>query len=271
MTDHNIVTTAPSAEAEREARSDLKSDVKKEVKKDVKKEAQSELENCELENSELENSELENSELENSELEKGAIEDNKAERHRQRQQKVKLAVDAKVAAAQDRKGILLVLTGNGKGKSTSGFGTVARAVGHGHRAGVVQFIKGSWDCGERNLLEGAGVKFHVMGTGFTWDTQDKAKDIAAALIAWEAAEVMLKDGSLNVVMLDELTYMISYHYLPLERVIKALNQRPSFQHVIITGRSCHRSLIDLADTVSEIVAVKHAFDNGVIAQEGFDY
>jgi cob(I)alamin adenosyltransferase len=194
-----------------------------------------------------------------------------AERHKKRQQKVKLAVDAKIAAAQDRKGILLVLTGNGKGKSTSGFGTVARAVGHGHKAGVVQFIKGNWECGERNLLEGAGVKFHVMGTGFTWDTQDKAKDTAAALEAWQAAEVMLKDERLNVVMLDELTYMISYHYLPLERVIEALNNRPSMQHVIITGRSCHRTLIELADTVSEIVAVKHAFDNGIAAQEGFDY
>lgn len=200
-----------------------------------------------------------------------SISANQAERHKKRQQKVKLAVDAKIAAAQDRKGILLVLTGNGKGKSTSGFGTVARAVGHGHRAGVVQFIKGNWECGERNLLEGAGVKFHVMGTGFTWDTQDKAKDTAAALLAWEAAEKMLKDESLNVVMLDELTYMVSYHYLPLERVIEALNNRPSMQHVIITGRSCHRALIALADTVSEILAVKHAFDNGVVAQEGFDY
>jgi cob(I)alamin adenosyltransferase len=197
--------------------------------------------------------------------------DTSAERHKKRQQKVKLAVDAKIEAAQDRKGILLVLTGNGKGKSTSGFGTVARAVGHGHKAGVVQFIKGNWECGERNLLEGAGVKFHVMGTGFTWDTQDKAKDTAAALEAWAAAEVMLKDESLNVVMLDELTYMISYHYLPLERVIEALTNRPSMQHVIITGRSCHRTLIELADTVSEIIAVKHAFDNGVAAQEGFDY
>ena len=115
----------------------------------------------------------------------------KAERHKARQQKLKAGVDAKIAAAQDEKGILLVLTGNGKGKSTSGFGTVARAVGHGKKAAVVQFIKGTWECGERNLLEGAGVSFHVMGTGFTWETQDKEKDTAAPVLAWEAAEALL--------------------------------------------------------------------------------
>ncbi|MGL4472969.1 MAG: cob(I)yrinic acid a,c-diamide adenosyltransferase, partial [Shewanella sp.] len=119
--------------------------------------------------------------------------DTKAERHKQRQQKLKAGVDAKIAAAQDEKGILLVLTGNGKGKSSSGFGTVARAVGHGKRAAVVQFIKGAWECGERNLLEGAGVTFHVMATGFTWETQDKQKDTAAAEEAWLAAEQLLQD------------------------------------------------------------------------------
>ncbi|KEK29466.1 cob(I)yrinic acid a,c-diamide adenosyltransferase [Shewanella xiamenensis] len=195
----------------------------------------------------------------------------KAERHKARQQKLKAGVDAKIAAAQDEKGILLVLTGNGKGKSTSGFGTVARAVGHGKKAAVVQFIKGTWECGERNLLEGAGVSFHVMGTGFTWETQDKEKDTAAALVAWEAAEALLQDESIDCVMLDELTYMVSYHYLDVERVLTALKNRPPMQHVIITGRACHRAILELADTVSEVQPIKHAFEAGIKAQPGFDY
>lgn len=195
----------------------------------------------------------------------------KAERHRARQQQLKAGVDAKIAAAQDEKGILLVLTGNGKGKSTSGFGTVARAVGHGKKAAVVQFIKGTWACGERNLLEAAGVEFHVMGTGFTWETQDKEKDTAAAELAWEAAEKLLQDESIDCLMLDELTYMVSYHYLDVERVLSALKNRPPMQHVIITGRACHRAIIELADTVSEVQPLKHAFDAGIKAQQGFDY
>jgi cob(I)alamin adenosyltransferase len=199
------------------------------------------------------------------------IDASKAERHKARQQKVKVGVDAKIAAAQEEKGILLVLTGNGKGKSTSGFGSVARAVGHGHKAAVVQFIKGSWACGERNLLEGAGVPFHVMGTGFTWETQDKEKDTQAAMEAWLEAEKLLKDESINMVLLDELTYMVSYHYIELERVLTALKNRPAMQHVIITGRACHRDIIDLADTVSEVQPIKHAFNDGIKAQLGFDY
>ncbi|WP_239480443.1 cob(I)yrinic acid a,c-diamide adenosyltransferase [Parashewanella hymeniacidonis] len=194
-----------------------------------------------------------------------------SEKHKQRQQKLKETVDAKIEAAQEEKGVLLVLTGNGKGKSTSGFGTVARAVGHGNKAAVVQFIKGTWACGERNLLENVGVEFHVMGTGFTWETQDKEKDTAAALSAWESAEKLLSDESIDCVLLDELTYMVSYHYLDVERVIQALNNRPKMQHVIITGRACHRKLIDLADTVSEVKPIKHAFEAGIKAQVGFDY
>ncbi|MGI1998715.1 cob(I)yrinic acid a,c-diamide adenosyltransferase [Shewanella frigidimarina] len=199
------------------------------------------------------------------------IDTSKAERHKARQQKVKVGVDAKIAAAQDEKGILLVLTGNGKGKSTSGFGSITRAVGHGHKAAVVQFIKGTWACGERNLLEGAGVPFHVMGTGFTWETQDKEKDTQAAMEAWLEAEKLLKDESINMVLLDELTYMVSYHYIELERVLAALRNRPPMQHVIITGRACHRDIIELADTVSEVQPIKHAFNEGIKAQLGFDY
>ncbi|NRQ42449.1 cob(I)yrinic acid a,c-diamide adenosyltransferase [Rheinheimera sp. YQF-2] len=195
----------------------------------------------------------------------------KQQRHKERQQRLKTQVDSAVAAAVDEKGLLLVITGNGKGKSTSGFGTVARAVGHGLRAAVVQFIKGGWDCGERNLLQQHGVQFAVMATGFTWDTQDKAADIAAAELVWQQAEQFLADPAIDLVLLDELTYMLSYHYLPLQRIEQALLQRPATQHVVITGRACHRRLIELADTVSEVQNVKHAFDNGIKAQRGIDW
>ncbi|GAA3539029.1 cob(I)yrinic acid a,c-diamide adenosyltransferase [Zobellella aerophila] len=195
----------------------------------------------------------------------------KAERHKARQQKVKEAVDAKIARAQIEKGVLLVLTGNGKGKSTGGFGNITRAVGHGKKAAVVQFIKGNWPCGERTVLEKVGVEFHVMATGFTWETQDREKDTRAALSAWEAAEALLKDDTIDIVLLDELTYMVSYHYIDVERVLNALKNRPPMQHVIITGRACHRAIIEMADTVSEVQPIKHAFENGVKAQLGFDY
>ncbi|MCS4307836.1 cob(I)alamin adenosyltransferase [Rheinheimera pacifica] len=195
----------------------------------------------------------------------------KQQRHRERQQRLKSQVDSAVAAATEEKGLLLVITGNGKGKSTSGFGTVARAVGHGYTAAVVQFIKGSWDCGERNLLQQHGVQFAVMATGFTWDTQDKASDIAAAEQVWQQAEQFLADPAIDVVLLDELTYMLTYHYLPLQRIEQALLQRPATQHVVITGRACHRRLVELADTVSEVQNVKHAFDNGIKAQRGIDW
>ncbi|MGI5309770.1 cob(I)yrinic acid a,c-diamide adenosyltransferase [Rheinheimera sp. WS51] len=193
------------------------------------------------------------------------------QRHRQRQQRLKQKVDQAVQAATEEKGLLLVITGNGKGKSTSGFGTVARAVGHGLTAAVVQFIKGSWECGERNLLQQHGVEFAVMATGFTWDTQDKAADIAAAEQVWQQAEAYLADPTIDLVLLDELTYMLSYHYLELARIEQALATRPKHQHVIITGRACHRRLIDIADTVSEVQNIKHAFDNGIKAQQGIDW
>ncbi|MBU2115086.1 MAG: cob(I)yrinic acid a,c-diamide adenosyltransferase [Gammaproteobacteria bacterium] len=192
-------------------------------------------------------------------------------RHKSRQQRLKTEVDKAVAAATAEKGVLLVITGNGKGKSTAGFGNVARAVGHGMTAAVVQFIKGGWDCGERNLLQQHGVQFAVMATGFTWDTQDKAADIAAAEQVWQQAERYLADPAIDMVLLDELTYMLSYHYLDLTRVEQALLNRPPQQHVVITGRACHRRIIELADTVSDVQNVKHAFDNGIKAQRGLDW
>ena len=193
------------------------------------------------------------------------------ERYRERQQRLKDKVDARVAAAQDERGIVMVFTGNGKGKTTAAFGTATRAVGHGKKVGVIQFIKGTWPNGERNLLEPHGVEFQVMATGFTWNTQDRDSDTAACLAVWEHARRMLADDQLDLVLLDELTYMVAYDYLPLESVLSALRERPAHQSVIITGRGCHRDLIELADTVSELRPVKHAFDAGIKAQMGIDY
>ena len=193
------------------------------------------------------------------------------ERYRERQQRLKDKVDARVAAAQDERGLVMVFTGNGKGKTTAAFGTATRAVGHGKKVGVIQFIKGTWPNGERNLLEPHGVEFQVMATGFTWNTQDRDSDTAACLAVWEHARRMLADDQLDLVLLDELTYMVAYDYLPLESVLSALRERPAHQSVIITGRGCHRDIIELADTVSELRPVKHAFDAGIKAQMGIDY
>ncbi len=193
------------------------------------------------------------------------------ERYRERQQRLKDKVDARVAAAQDERGIVMVFTGNGKGKTTAAFGTATRAVGHGKKVGVIQFIKGTWPNGERNLLEPHGVEFQVMATGFTWNTQDRDSDTAACLAVWEHARRMLADDQLDLVLLDELTYMVAYDYLPLESVLSALRERPAHQSVIITGRGCHRDIIELANTVSELRPVKHAFDAGIKAQMGIDY
>lgn len=191
--------------------------------------------------------------------------------HQKRQQKLKEQVDARIASANIDKGLLLVITGNGKGKSTAGFGVVARATGHGQKAAVVQFIKGGWDCGERNLLQQHGVPFAVMATGFTWDTQNRETDIAAAQQVWQQAKSFLQDATLQLVLLDELTYMVAYDYIALDDVLTALKQRPTGQHVVITGRGCHRALLELADTVSEVQNIKHAFDAGVKAQQGVDW
>ena len=198
-------------------------------------------------------------------------ESNKAEKHQQRQQKLKEKVDERIASAKKDKGLLLVITGNGKGKSTSGFGMVARSVGHGLKAAVCQFIKGTWECGERNLLSEKGVPFYVMNTGFTWETQNKEADIAAADVIWQKAKKLLSDASVNTVLLDELTYMLSYRYLDIDEVLECIANRPEGQHVIVTGRACHRRLIEMADTVSEVQSLKHAFDNGIQVQKGIDW
>ena len=196
----------------------------------------------------------------------------KEQKHIERQKKIKANVDQRVAQATEERGVFVVITGNGKGKSTSGFGTVLRAIGHGQKAGVVQFIKGSkWECGEMNILKQFDVQHHVMGTGFTWETQNTETDTIAAKVAWKKSKEMLSDETLDIVLLDEMTYMVKYGYIDLDDIIEALNNRPKMQHVLITGRACHRRLIELADTVSEVQPIKHAFKAGIKAQKGLDW
>ncbi len=195
----------------------------------------------------------------------------RAERHRARMARKKEIVDAKIAQADRDQGVLLVLTGNGKGKSSSGFGMVARALGHGMRTGVVQFIKGSFSTGEEAFFRRfPEVEYHVMGEGFTWETQDRERDIAAANAAWEKAAHMLNDDDVGLVLLDELNIALKYDYVNLDAVITALQSRPPMQHVVVTGRGAPQALIDIADTVTEMVVVKHAFESGVRAQKGVE-
>tara|TARA_Y100001935_G_scaffold18728_1_gene13744 strand:+ start:134 stop:700 length:567 start_codon:yes stop_codon:yes gene_type:complete len=187
-------------------------------------------------------------------------------------QRKKAHVDKRIAAATTEKNLLLVLTGNGKGKSSSAFGMLARSVGHGMKCAVVQFIKGQWDCGEHaNFAEHPLVDFHVMNTGFTWETQDRSKDITAAEQTWVKAEEFLTDSSYELVILDELTYMLTYGYLEKSRILKVIKNRPKNQHAVVTGRNASKELIALADTVSEINNTKHAFDSGIKVQKGIDY
>lgn len=191
--------------------------------------------------------------------------------HQKRQQRLKEKVDTRIEQAQREQGILMIFTGNGKGKTTAAMGTATRAVGHQKKVGVVQFIKGTWENGERNLLEQFGVPFYVMETGFTWETQDKSADTTACLNTWQYALKLLNNPEYDLVILDEITYMINFNYLPLDEVISAISSRPAHQNVIITGRGCHRKLIELADTVTEMRPIKHAFDSGIKAQKGIDW
>jgi len=210
-----------------------------------------------------------NSEAGKSEQERNEQERN--ERHKKKAKKQKEKVDASIAKATIERGIVIVITGNGKGKSTSGFGTVARCVGHGYKAAVAQFIKGQWDCGERNLLEANGVPFAVMATGFTWETQDRSGDIAAAESVWQEAKKFLADPQYHVVLLDEMTYMLGYDYLNKQDVLDAIRNRPENQTVVITGRGAISELKELADTVSEVKDEKHAYRAGIKARKGVDW
>lgn len=192
-------------------------------------------------------------------------------RHKQRAQRHKAAVDARIAAATRDKGLLLVLTGNGKGKSSSAFGMVARTLGYGRKAAVFQFIKGAEDVGERAFFSRhPDVIWEKCGEGFTWETQNRARDIAAARAGWDKARRALADPAISLVVLDELTYLVTYRYLALDEILPAILARPPMQHVVITGRAADNALIEAADTVSAIRDVKHAFRDGVRAQEGID-
>ena len=195
------------------------------------------------------------------------------ERHRARMERKKAIVDAKIAAADKEIGIIVVNTGNGKGKSSSGFGMVTRALGHGMKVGVVQFIKGAMSTGEEKFLRRfpEEVSFHAMGEGYTWDTQDRARDTEKAQAAWDQARRFLADPAIGLVLLDELNIALKYRYLDVDTVIADLLERPPMQHVVITGRGAPPELIDIADTVTEMNVVKHAFKAGIAAQAGTEF
>lgn len=206
-----------------------------------------------------------------SEQEKKA--ETKADSHKRKMQKQKEKVDANIAAADEERGVMILLTGDGKGKSSSAFGMVLRALGYGYKVGVVQFIKGAQLSGEEMYVKEKcpEVEFYQMGTGFTWNTQDRDGDIAAAERTWAVVEPMLKDESIHLVVLDEITYMLSYKYLDEEKVLNALANRPKNQSVVVTGRGGGSAIRELADTVSEIKDIKHAYRAGVKARKGVDY
>ena len=192
--------------------------------------------------------------------------------HQQRMQKKKAVIDEKIEAATGARGVLVVHTGNGKGKSTAAFGVLARALGHGQRAAVVQFVKGRSDTGEEAFFrQQTGVTWHTGGEGFTWETQNKARDAAAAQAAWAVACQHLADPAINLVILDEFTYAFKYQWLDLDAVCAALRARPPMQHVIITGRGAPPALRELADTVSDIGMEKHAFQAGIQAMPGLEW
>ena len=195
------------------------------------------------------------------------------ERHKRKMEKQKSQIDQSIDAAQEERGVLILLTGDGKGKSSSAFGMAVRSLGYGYKVGIVQFIKGVQLSGEEIFIreQHPEVELYQMGTGFTWDTQDKAGDIAAAETTWAVAERMLADESLHLVVLDELTYMLGFKYLDESRVLDALRNRPSDQSVVVTGRGGGSALQALADTVSEIKDIKHAYKSGIKARLGVDY
>lgn len=197
---------------------------------------------------------------------------NNEQLHQQKMAKKKAIVDAGIARATEERGVLILLKGNGKGKSSSAFGTMARALGHGKKAGVVQFLKGQTETGEFKFFrDHPRVDFYVMGDGFTWETQNRERDIATAQTAWAQSLAMLQDASYDILVFDEMSYMFQYDYLPVAPVIEALNLRPAHQHVIITGRTMHRDLQAIADTISDVQDIQHAFRKGVKAQAGIEW
>lgn len=195
-----------------------------------------------------------------------------SQRHKKRMERQKAIVDEQVQKADDDKGLLLVITGNGKGKSSSGFGMVARSLGHNMKVGVVQFIKGAFSTGEETFFRRFpnDVEYHVMGDGFTWDTQNLEQDIASAEAGWAVCKKLLQDPTVHVILLDELNIVLKMNYLNTEMVLKDIASRPPMQHVIVTGRGAPDAVSDAADTVSRIDDVKHAFRAGIKAQKGIE-
>ena len=198
--------------------------------------------------------------------------DKQSQRHKKRMERQKAIVDKQVQKADDDKGLLLVITGNGKGKSSSGFGMVARSLGHNMKVGVVQFIKGAFSTGEETFFRRFpnDVEYHVMGDGFTWDTQNLEQDIASAEAGWAVCKKLLQDPTVHVILLDELNIVLKMNYLNTEMVLKDIASRPPMQHVIVTGRGAPDAVLDAADTVSRIDDVKHAFRAGIKAQKGIE-
>jgi len=196
----------------------------------------------------------------------------KTQRHNARMQRMKAVVDKKIAKATEERGVVILLTGNGKGKSSSAFGMVARALGHGQKVGVIQFIKGRIATGEQRFFADLdSVDYHVMGDGFTWETQNRDKDVASAQKAWKIAVQMLQDERYDLIIFDEMTYLFKYDYLDIHQVVDTIEKRPREQSVVITGRAAKPELKALADTVSVIADEKHAFRNGVKARLGIEY
>lgn len=194
------------------------------------------------------------------------------ERHQDRMQRKKAVVDQRIAEAATRRGVLLVNTGIGKGKSSAAFGVVARALGNGLKVAVIQFVKNRSDTGEEAFFRRCSdVRWHVMGEGFTWETQDRERDAAAARNAWAQAQTYLADPAIDLVVLDEMTYAFKYGWLELEAVLANLRARPVQQHVIVTGRAAPQGLIDAADTVTDMSLVKHAFKSGIAAMPGMEF
>ncbi|MFN3672132.1 MAG: cob(I)yrinic acid a,c-diamide adenosyltransferase [Bosea sp. (in: a-proteobacteria)] len=201
------------------------------------------------------------------------IDETEASRHKAKMAKRKAVQDAEVASKTVEKGLLIVNTGPGKGKSTAAFGLMLRALGHGWRVGVVQFIKGAWETGERKALAAFGdqIVWHTMGEGFTWETQDKARDIEAAARAFAKAKELMEDESIRLIVLDELNIALRYDYLPLAEVVAVLTARRAGLHIVVTGRNAKPELIEAADLVTEMTLVKHHFAAGVKAQQGIEF
>ena len=193
-------------------------------------------------------------------------------RHKARMKRKKAVVDATIAAADEERGLLIVNTGTGKGKSSAAFGVLARALGHGMKCAVVQFIKNRSDTGEEAFFRThPNVIWHVMGDGFTWETQDNAKDAATARAAWEQVLVYLRNPDVGLVILDEFTYVLKYGWLTQDEVLPELDARPPMQHVIITGRAAPEGLLEIADTVTDMTLLKHAYQAGVKAMPGIEW